>query len=606
MATRRTKQQKADLARLRAQVAADTRAQQEQAASRPVAPPRGWPGATRGEVNVPNAPEFLATSSQVCGLWPWSIGATSPIAGVPLGPHQETGAMVCGDPLTYFQELGLINNPSQFILALPGVGKSSVVRRQCIGMDGFGVINLIPGDIKPDYLVMTEKLGGVVTSVGPGRDTLNVLDDGDVPHALRRLDEAIADARRAAARAARVIEDGTVEPGEAEALSRQIAATRGFTFDGRDVTHVMLDGSDDDRATLLRAYVRNREEYAETTEKSRSALTADAHDRKVTLLSAVVALQRQDRVADWEETLLDEAVSILEETVRDRTPIVQDVLDLIVGKHDRLRRIVLDDGTDASYMAATRKIQQALLGLLQGGRLGTVFAGQSTVKIARDRHLAIDISSISDTSRELQAAVLMTTWSMSFAAVNVSHALSDAGLEPPRLYHVVMDELHRALRTGTGMVDRLDMITRVNRTEGVAVSYITHTLKDLESMPNEEDKEKARGFVERAGMVLLGGLPPAEMPKLTQVVPLSNREMAMLTSWSGRAAIDSHTGLAGARPGQGRFMIKIGDSPSIPFRLKFTAIEEAADVHDTNQRWHVQSRHSAAVVEGELETGVSA
>jgi hypothetical protein len=281
---------------------------------------------------------------------------------------------------------------------------------------------------------------------------------------------------------------------------------------------------------------------------------------------------------------------------------VQDILDLIEQKNDRLRRIVLDDGSDASYKTATRKIQQALLGLLQGGRLGTVFAGESTVRIARDKHLAIDISSISDSNRELQAAVLMTTWSMSFAAVNVSHALSDAGLEPPRLYHVVMDELHRALRTGTGMVDRLDMITRLNRSEGVATTFVTHTMKDLESMPDPEDKEKARGFVERAGMVLLGGLPPAEMPRLNQVVPLSNREQAMLASWSGRAAIDSHTGLAGPRPGQGRFMIKIGDSPSIPFLLRFTPVEEAADIHDTNQRWHVQSRHSAAVVDVDLES----
>lgn len=604
MAVRAVRTQRSDAKRLRAEVQADSTPAPVAPARSRIAPPRGWAGATRGEVNVPNVPEFLATSSQVCGLWPWSIGAAAPLVGVPLGQHVETGAMVCGDPLTWFQDLGLISNPSQFILALPGVGKSSVVRRQCAGLDAFGVINLIPGDIKPDYLVMTKQLGGVVTSVGPGRDTLNVLDDGDVPGALTLLDAAVTRARAGAAAAAQVIQDAAIEPAEAEALAREIGSTPGFSFHGRDVEHVMLDGSDQDRAELLREYVRNREEYAETTERSRRQLAADAHDRKVTLLSAVVALQRQDRLADWEETLLDEAVSILEEQFTTSTPVVQDVLNLIVEQNPRLRRIVLDDGTDAAYTSATRKMQQALLGLLQGGRLGTVFAGQSTVKIARDKHLAIDISSIADANRELQAAVLMTTWSMSFAAVNVSHALSDAGLEPPRLYHVVMDELHRALRTGTGMVDRLDMITRVNRTEGVATTFVTHTMKDLESMPDPEDKQKARGFVERAGMVVLGGLPPAEMGALNQVVPLSRREERLLTSWSGRPPVDSHTGLAGPRPGRGRFMIKIGDSPSIPFMLRFTPVEQAYDIHDTNQRWHVQSRHSAAAVDADLESEV--
>jgi hypothetical protein len=49
-------------------------------------------------------------------------------------------------------------------------------------------------------------------------------------------------------------------------------------------------------------------------------------------------------------------------------------------------------------------------------------------------------------------------------------------------------------------------------------------------------------------------------------------------------------------------MVKVGDSPSIPFLLRFTAVEEAADIHDTNQRWHVQSRHSAAVVDADVES----
>jgi hypothetical protein len=70
------------------------------------------------------------------------------------------------------------------------------------------------------------------------------------------------------------------------------------------------------------------------------------------------------------------------------------------------------------------------------------------------------------------------------------------------------------------MVDRVDTLTRLNRQRGVGLAMISHTMSDLMAL-GEEDRMKARGFVERTGMVVCGGLPAAETPMLATAVPLS-------------------------------------------------------------------------------------
>ncbi|WP_041684457.1 hypothetical protein [Renibacterium salmoninarum] len=92
---------------------------------------------------------------------------------------------------------------------------------------------------------------------------------------------------------------------------------------------------------------------------------------------------------------------------------------------------------------------------------------------------------------------------------------------------------------------------------------------------------KARGFVERAGMVFAGVLPRAEMDKLTAAVPLSKAEKDRLVSWADPGSWTG-TGKA-ARPGLGKFLIKVGGRPGIPTQLHLTQVE--ADLNDTNKKW---------------------
>ncbi|MBM4495154.1 hypothetical protein GS426_00275 [Rhodococcus hoagii] len=54
---------------------------------------------------------------------------------------------------------------------------------------------------------------------------------------------------------------------------------------------------------------------------------------------------------------------------------------------------------------------------------------------------------------------------------------------------------------------------------GTALVMITHTVKDLESLEADFDIMKAKGFIERAGAVIVGALPRGEMEKLDNIIP---------------------------------------------------------------------------------------
>jgi hypothetical protein len=248
----------------------------------------------------------------------------------------------------------------------------------------------------------------------------------------------------------------------------------------------------------------------------------------------------------------------------------------------------------------------SLKGLLGQGRLGEIFSQQSTTPMRRDVPVVFDLSAIDDSDTALQGAALMACWSYGFGAVNIANALADAELEPRRHYFVVLDELWRALRAGRGMVDRVDVLTRLNRAKGVGVAMCSHTMSDLQALALEEDRMKARGFVERAGMVICAGLPAAEMAMLTQVVPLSGSEQELLIGWQDPPAWGSAGSSDGAPPGRGNFLVKVGGRPGIPLHVRLTTSER--QLHDTNKLWHERSsiHHDQDGSDGVRPAGIGA
>lgn len=501
--TKQQKQKKSEAKKQRRAAAANNRAQNGSAyglnvpgggAARMFQSPREWRGSTR----------------QVCGLWPFAAGATTPYSGAPLGIDLDSNSPVGCDPIAWFVD-GIINNPSAFILALPGYGKSTLVRHALLGMNGRGIIPLVPGDLKPDYVDEIEAMGGQVIQLAPGRGHLNVLDPGEISAIADRLPPDI-----------------------------------------------------------------------------REKLLVDAHTRKLQLLLALISILRKGHVTPNEENILDKALVLLE-TEHEGVPVVQDLLDVIVSRPQALQDIALDRGDPDRYKDATDALVASLMSLNGQGRFGDMFSKPTSAALRMDRPAVFDVSQIGDIHRDVQAAALLACWTTTFASVEVAHALADAGLGPRRNYFVVLDELWRALRAGAEMVNRIDALTRLNRNEGVGQAMITHTMSDLESLPTETERQAARGFVERSGMVITGALPHAEMEKLRQAVTVSNAEAARLVSWadpgswSRIAKKRSRSGAPRQAPGVGKFMIKVGGRPGISVAVRLTQVE--IEMNNTNKRW---------------------
>ncbi len=486
-------------------------------ASRPApgAGSRGWPGRGGGAATYVQAPdEWRATTVQACGLWPFAAGAGTPMTGVPLGRNLLSGATLCCDPISWFQRANLISNPSAFVLGKPGLGKSTVVRRMALGLAGYGVLPMVLGDLKPDYVDLVEAIGGQVIRLGRGRGHLNVLDPGEALAAARRL-----------------------------------------------------------------------------TGDARTQVLADAHGRRHAIVSALITVMRGAPPTDREETVLDRALRVLDDThdaERLGAPTLHHLLEVLRAAPEDVRAAALDRGDRSRYDDVTEELEATLIGLTGGGRLGRIFAEPTTTPIRRDRPVVFDVSSVDDAQNDLQAAVLLACWSAGFGSISVAHALADAGLEPRRHHFVVLDELWRALRAGRGMVDRVDALTRLNRQRGVGMAMVSHTMSDLLALPTEEDRMKARGFVERSGMVICGGLPSAEMPMLTSAVPLTQAEQDLLVGWQDPPAWNPGTGAEAEPPGRGHFLVKVGGRPGIPVHVALTAVER--ELNDTNKLWHELSR----------------
>lgn len=500
--------------------------------------PRGTPGRGGGRTRVVSRlPEWRATSTQVAGgFWPFSVGATSPMLGTPLGSHLFTGQDFGCDPLSWFLG-GQITAPIAFVLALNGFGKSSLVRRMALGNIAQGHTSLFLGDIKPDYVGLTEAVEGQVITGGYGHQQIN-------PLAVGALGEAI--------------------------------------------THL----TDDDQ---------------------RQRALEDLRSRQVSTVAGLVEISRGAPVEDFEETLLGSAIDTLYRPkgeggrgfTGDKPPILADLYEVVKTGDAGLWE---DAGArnENDYAAIAADLRRSLRALVRG-RLGKVLNGQTTTPIDLESPaVCIDVSRVPKGDKKLKAALLLVCWSDGFGAVEAAHVLADAGLSRRRTFQVVIDELWQVIGSGAGIVDRVDSLVRLNRSDAVSLIMCTHSVNDLSAFDSPADAAKAIGFLEKAQLKFIGPIGPEEVERLSQVTSFNAMERSLITSAAStpppseqqlarlRRHLRSGDGALSAadrpRPhGQGLFIAKFGGSdesrPGVPFRMHFTPTEASGGVHDTNARF---------------------
>lgn len=291
--------------------------------------------------------------------------------------------------------------------------------------------------------------------------------------------------------------------------------------------------------------------------------------RRMSLMLALCAQVRRNRpVSNGEEIVLAAAIDALTGT---RDPTVRDVLaSLREPGPPLLRAAQARDATQ--YDDLTRELRWTL-GLLLDGSLAGVFDGPSSRSFDhRAPAVAIDLSSVHDET--LLGAAMLCAWAWGQAAV-----ASASRTDPGSRWFLLMDELWRALRGAPGLVDHVDALTRLNRSRGIASLMVTHSLADLQALPDPADVAKAMGFIDRSAVVVLSGLPRRELDAVSRVVPLTEPEKALVASWA--SADRWQTG--NRHPGRGKYLIKTGHRPGLPVAMRLTAAEEA--LYDTDPVW---------------------
>ncbi|MBL1080074.1 hypothetical protein JK358_37325 [Nocardia sp. 2] len=324
-----------------------------------------------------------------------------------------------------------------------------------------------------------------------------------------------------------------------------------------------------------------------------ASLDAEIRARHTTLVAGLVELVRGERIRDFEDTLISTALRILftpsTEGGRGHTidapPILDDLAEVIAAGGAELMLDAAAANPD-QYQAAIIDLRRSLRALTQGP-FGTVFNGPTTVPIDVDSvGVCIDVSHIPKGDKKLKAAAMLVCWSAGFGAVEALNLLAELGLEKQRYFQVVMDELWQVLGLGEFMIARVDELTRLQRSLGVALIMISHSIRDLQALG--ASKDRAVGFLERARAKILGPLPADELAALDGTVKLTGEETAMVTSWSAPQALTGEPIRAGQAPpiaaGVGKFLLKVSEdrSPGIPFLMELTDIERESGIHDTS------------------------
>ncbi|MGH8917741.1 MAG: hypothetical protein ACRD0H_05275, partial [Actinomycetes bacterium] len=277
-------------------------------------------------------------------------------------------------------------------------------------------------------------------------------------------------------------------------------------------------------------------------------------------------------------TALDMAVNARQDgthpSSRDE-PTIPDVVRVLHNPTHELRNL-LDADDDTDFRRRSMGLRHALQLLCEGPIRGMFDRPSSVRADLSTPALSLDISALDEEPDSVVAAAMLSSWAWAAAVIDASTALGRR-----RNVLRVQDELWRALRAAPGLVERSDRVTRLGRHRGEVSVQITHSLDDLEALPTEEDRAKARGMASRNGITVLGGMDASELTGLRGITRLTEQEAEMVTGWAAPPGWAREEGTR--HPGRGKYMIKCGNRMGLPVAMTLTPTELA--LYDTDTAW---------------------
>lgn len=329
------------------------------------------------------------------------------------------------------------------------------------------------------------------------------------------------------------------------------------------------------------------------------------HARQLNMICALLEIVRRGPLKDFEETLLASAIRLLyapdSQFDNDHAARLEDLLALISTGPEELRDDAVADTTD-EYRGQIKPLLRSLRALVKG-RFGETFNRHSTVRIDITKPMVdLDMSSVPPGDELMRAAVLLAGWNEAFAAVEAAHILADNKVPGAKALaaHIILDEVWQVIQTGSSAVARLDAVQRLQRSMGVAMTMVTHSLADFE-------KVGALGMIERSRARIIGPVPEAELDRLGRFMKFSQAERAMVTGWANdtTSSVEERKAMRQARhkvtgdgdgtvsagskrtaAGVGHFLLKLGEgaTPGTPFKVWVPQAEKDSGIHDTDAR----------------------
>ncbi|WP_234327056.1 ATP-binding protein [Streptomyces sp. NRRL WC-3742] len=309
----------------------------------------------------------------------------------------------------------------------------------------------------------------------------------------------------------------------------------------------------------------------------RQALLDVLTGRRLETLGALLAtrcgLGRQPD--EIERSALTTAVQLAADAAPHTDPVVPDVIAVLRQAPEALRLKLAADGY--TYLDLTRSVVAGLDNLVDGPLKGMFDGPTSTPLDLHAPAVSVDISALRARGNDVVSAGMIASWAYTYNTIDSARSLDVVR----RRLVLPMDEMWRALRAGPGLVDAMDSISRLNRTTDDVTVYVTHSLEDVEALPTEEDRAKARGLMDRCDTWVIGGSTDEELGRVSGKRSLTEQERMMITSWASATS----TGLDAAdqvHPGRGKYLIKIGTRPGIAAAMELTVTERRLYHTDKN------------------------